>query len=242
MTPPTPSLPKRVLAIAAHPDDIELQCAGTLARFAANGSTVIMAIATDGSAGHRTIPPKELVEIRHSEAARSTAILGAELHWLGFTDELLSEDMTTRLRFVELIRAANPDIILTHSPADYHPDHRTVYRLAFDASFVASLPNVPMEHAATTSTAALLHFDHFAGVNFVPEEYVDITDAYEIKKAMLACHQSQMKLARSRDEITLLDVMDVQARMRGLACGVPYAEGFRLEQSFPRLRAERLLP
>ena len=68
---------KRVLAIGAHPDDLELQCAGTLAKFARMGVAISMAIATDGSAGHMLIPPKELAEIRHGEAQEAAQCIGA---------------------------------------------------------------------------------------------------------------------------------------------------------------------
>ena len=126
--------PKSVLAVGAHPDDIELFCAGALAKYAQQGVKVSIAIATDGSAGHMIIPPKELAEIRRREAEKAAKIIGADFYWMGFVDEYLFEDIETRLRFAELIRKAKPDVILTHGPEDYHPDHRTVSRLMFDAT------------------------------------------------------------------------------------------------------------
>ena len=251
-----------VLAVGAHPDDLELQCAGTLARYIQQGSTVILAIATDGSAGHRTIPTGELVAIRKEEAYRSASILGAELHWLGYPDELLSDDIETRLRFIELIRAARPQVILTHHPQDYHPDHRAVNRLVFDASFVAQLPNIQMYSSPTASPAlewvpALYYFENFMGVNFVPTEFVDITETFAIKRQMLACHKSQMNSSpmnsspmyssqmtrlEDRQGENLLEMIAVQSRFRGLQCGVTYAEGFTFENVAPRLQPRRLLP
>jgi len=236
-----------VLAVGAHPDDLELQCAGTLARYIQQGTTVILAIATDGSAGHRTIPAGELVAIRKEEAYRSASILGAELHWLGYRDELLSHDIETRLRFIELIRAARPQVILTHHPQDYHPDHRAVNHLVFAASFVAQLPNVQTASPALEWVPALYYFDNFMGVNFVPTEYVDITETFAIKRQMLACHKSQMNSSQmtwlpARQEDNLLEMIAVQSRFRGLQCGVTYAEGFTLENVAPRLQSKRLLP
>jgi len=252
-----PENPFSVLAIGAHPDDLELQCVGTLARYIQQGSTVSMAIATDGSAGHRTIPAGELVAIRKEEAYRSASILGAELHWLGYPDELLSDDIETRLRFIELIRLARPQVILTHHPQDYHPDHRAVNHLVFAASFVAQLPNVQTVSPALEWVPALYYFENFMGVNFVPTEFVDITETFAIKRQMLACHKSQMysspvysspvysspvtRLEDSQGE-NLLEMIAVQSRFRGLQCGVTYAEGFTFENVAPRLQPRRLLP
>ncbi len=79
----TTSTPLRVLAVGAHPDDLEIICAGTLARYAQRGDQIIMAIATDGSAGHMEIPPAELVQIRYDEAKQAADLIGAEFYWLG---------------------------------------------------------------------------------------------------------------------------------------------------------------
>jgi LmbE family N-acetylglucosaminyl deacetylase len=236
------SAPLRVLAVAAHPDDIELKCAGTLAKYARRGDAIIMAIATDGSAGHPTIPPDELARIRRSEAERAAALIGAEFHWLGFRDEFLFEDVATRLRFADLIRIARPDLILTHDPLDYHPDHRAVSRLVFDASFVCTLPNVKTGHPAYPGARPLYYFDTPNGLNFTPTEYVDITETYETKRAMLECHASQLEWIKGRDGTTMVEAMHIAARWRGLQCGVVYAEGFRAETVHPRLRPYRLLP
>ncbi len=184
--------PQRILAVGAHPDDLEILCSGTLAKYVQQGAHVVMAIATDGSAGHMVIPADELAQIRHAEAQAAAALVGAELHWLGYPDELIFEDMPTRLRFTDLIREAQPDLILTHDPHDYHPDHRVVSRLMFDASFESGLPNVKTEHPAHLGVCPLFYFDTLTGASFLPTEFVDITDTFETKHAMLACHASQL--------------------------------------------------
>ena len=99
---------RRVLAVGAHPDDIEILCAGTLARYADAGTHISIAIATDGTAGHMLIPPKELAAIRREEAMQAASIIHAEFHALDFADELLFDDRQTRLRFVDLIREIPP--------------------------------------------------------------------------------------------------------------------------------------
>ncbi|NWG17324.1 MAG: PIG-L family deacetylase [Chloroflexi bacterium] len=233
---------ERVLAVGAHPDDLEILCAGTLAKFAQNGVQVVMAVATDGSAGHMVIQPDELAQIRRAEAERSAALIGAEFLWLGFTDELLFEDIPTRLRFVDMVRAARPDLILTHAPDDYHPDHRVVSRLVFDASFLSGVPHVKTTLPAHPGVQALYYYDVLTGINFVPTEYVDISGTYETKRAMLACHDSQLTWLKQHDNTDILEFMTVMSRSRGLQCGVTHAEGFRPELGWGRPRPYRVLP
>jgi LmbE family N-acetylglucosaminyl deacetylase len=234
--------PKRVLAVGAHPDDLEIQCGGTLARFAKRGTVVCMAIATNGSAGHMLIAPKKLARIRRQEATVSAAEIDATLFWLGYEDELIANDIPTRLGFVELIRRTKPDLIITHDPQDYHPDHRVVSRLVFDASFLSSLPNIETKSLPHNGVQPLVYFDTFGGLGFQPSEYVDISDTFETKRKMLACHSSQVKWLKDHDQLDILNLIELQGRGRGLQCGVEFAEAFRAETVWPRLRSYRLLP
>lgn len=235
-------IPRRILAVGAHPDDLEILCSGTLARYVQQGAQVFMAVATDGSAGHMIIPPAELAEIRHREAQAAADLVGAELRWLGYHDEFLANDLDTRLRFADLIRETRPDVILTHDPNDYHPDHRVVSRQVFDASFTSTLPNVKTDHPAHPVICPLYYFDTLTGANFQPTEFVDITNTFETKKAALACHASQVRWVQEHDNVDLLEFMHVMAQSRGLQCGVRYAEGFRAEYAWGRNRPYRVLP
>ncbi|MDH7487563.1 MAG: PIG-L family deacetylase [Anaerolineae bacterium] len=232
----------RVLAVGAHPDDIEILCAGTLARYAQAGHQVINCVVTDGSAGHMVIKPPELARIRQEEARQAAAMIGAEFIWMGFPDELLMNSLDARLAFIDMIRLARPDVILTHAPEDYHPDHRTVSRLVFDASFVSSVPAIETEHPAHPLVPPLYYFDTLACVNFLPTEYVDISETIEAKKVMLSCHQSQVKWLKDHDNIDIIEFVVTMARLRGLQCGVRFAEGFRQEPVWPRQVTRRLLP
>jgi LmbE family N-acetylglucosaminyl deacetylase len=232
----------RVLAFGAHPDDLEIQCGGTLAKFARMGVSISMAVATDGSAGHMLIPPGELAEIRHSEAKESAQIIGAELYWMGFSDEMIFDDIATRLHFVEIIRKARPDLILTHNPDDYHPDHRRVSRLVFDASFLSGLANITTPSPFHPGVQPLYYFDSMGGIEFQPTEYVDITETFEVKREMLSRHQSQVKWLFDHDQIDILASIELSARTRGFQCNAVLAEGFRPEFVWPRLRTYRVLP
>ncbi len=232
----------RVLAIGAHPDDLEILCAGTLARYAKEGHDVVMCVATDGTAGHRVIKPSELAQIREKEARAAAEVIGAEFSWLGFPDELIFNDRETRLAFVDAIRQARPDVIITHAPNDYHPDHRVVSSLVFDTSFIASLPNIETNHPAHSAVPPLYYMDTLAGKGFHPTEYVDISTTIETKRRMLACHQSQLTWLKDHDDIDVMDFMEVVARTRGFQCNVPYAEGFRQADVWPRTSSKRILP
>ena len=234
--------PQRVLAVGAHPDDLEVQVAGTLARYAHMGCHVTMAVATDGSAGHMEIMAEELAAIRKKEAYESASLIGADFHWLGYKDELIADDIPTRLAFVELIRIYRPDVIFTHAPNDYHPDHRTVSKLVFDASFLSGLPNVQTNSPAHPGVQPLYYWDTMGGVAFEPTEFVDISNFFTQKSAMLSKHVSQIKWLMDHDGMDVLSTIRVNAEFRGQQCGVELAEAFRAEPAWPRLRAYRLLP
>jgi LmbE family N-acetylglucosaminyl deacetylase len=184
----------------------------------------------------------ELAAIREREARAAAAVIGAEFVWLGLPDELVFNDEPTRRRLLEAIRAARPDLILTHDPDDYHPDHRATSRAVFDASFVMGLPNVQTASPPHPGVAPLYYFDTLAGVGFQPAEYVDITGSFAMKQKMLAAHESQVAWLRHHDAIDIQAFIDTVARFRGLQCGCLYAEAFRPVPAWPRLRAQRLLP
>ena len=232
----------RIMAIGAHPDDIEICCSGTLAKFSQKDHEIIMAYVTDGGAGHKTIPPDEMREIRRNEAQAACAVIGADMLWFGLPDEFVFDDLETRLLFVDKIREARPEVIITHGAADYHHDHRAVHNMVLGASFIATLTNVRTKHPEIPSLPKLFYMDTLAGTNFIPEEYVDISEQFHIKKEMLSKHQSQLKWLKDHDNIDILEFIEVMARSRGLQCGVNYAEGFCRERVWGRMEAERILP
>ena len=171
-----------------------------------------MAVATDGAAGHLVIPPKELAEIRHQEAKNSASIIGADFYWLGFGDEKIFEDLETRMVFVELIRKAKPDVIITHTPQDYHPDHRAVSRLIFDASFMSGLKNITTETPYHPGPQPIQYLDSVNGSNFIPTEFVDVSGVIEIKRNMLRSFESQVKWLRDHDNVDFLQMVEVHTR------------------------------
>lgn len=233
-----------VIAIGAHPDDVEILCAGTLAKYARLGHKVAICYATDGQFGHVIIKPDELREMRRREAERSCSVIGAEMIWLGYQDEFIFDDKETRLRFIEAIRKVRASLIITHDPNDYHEDHRIVSRLATTAGFLASVPNIKTESEALDWIPPVYYMDTLAGIGFLPTDYVDITEDIETKLKMLSCHESQVKWLMEHDGVDILDLVRTVNKFRGLQVGVAYAEGFRRHEAWGRMAisTERLLP
>ena len=240
----------RVLAIGAHPDDIEIACSGTLAKCVKRGDTVIVCHVSTGNLGHVIIPPDELTVIRANEARKAGAMAGIEVICAGFNDlDIYDNNKEARDKLVEVIKYADPDFIITHNPDDYMPDHTAVSRLVFDASFTATLPNYQLENPkfsdANTPPAKLVpiyYMDTLAGVNFVPTDFVDIADEIDLKIDMLENHASQLEWMREHDGIDFADMVRVCSRYRGYQCGAEYAEGFRQAQYYLKGTTKRLLP
>lgn len=233
-----------ILAIGAHPDDLELGCAGTLARYAADGHNVTMAVFTKGDMGDMAIRPEELARIRRAETEAAAAVLGARLLWGGVTDELVFPNESQRRIMIDLLRQTDPDVIITHGPNDYHPDHRYVSQLVFDSFFQKGLPHLPgqLQPACRFGQAVIYYMDNLGGIDFLPTEYVDVTEVMEVKHRMLQCHKSQLKAMSELAFTDILEMIRTQARFRGFAAGCQYAEGFRKLEAFQRGLTRRLLP
>ena len=233
----------RILAVGCHPDDVEIACSGTLAKFVKRGDTVIVCHASSGNLGHVIIPPDELTKIRAEEAKKAGRLAGIEVIHGGFDDlEIYDNNKEARDKMVDIIRYADPDLIITHDPNDYMPDHTAVSRLVFDASFTATLPNYPTKVNKVAKLVPIYYMDTLAGVNFNPTEFVDITDEIDLKLEMLECHESQLVWMREHDNIDFADMVRTCSRYRGYQCGVDYAEGFRQCQVYLKGTAKRLLP
>jgi LmbE family N-acetylglucosaminyl deacetylase len=233
-----------ILCVAAHPDDIEILCAGTLIRYAREGHQVTMAIFTSGNMGDTLIQPEELGNIREKEARAAAALIDAKVIWGGVMDEHVFPNEEQRHLMIDILREADPDVIFTHSPNDYHPDHRYVSQLVFDSYFQKGLPFIPGQSkpACRFGHAQLYYMDNLGGIGFLPSEYVDITEVLNIKQQMLACHKSQLEAMQQLANTNLAEMVEVQARFRGLAAGCRYAEGFTRLDAYQRGLTSRILP
>jgi LmbE family N-acetylglucosaminyl deacetylase len=233
----------RVLAVGAHPDDLEILCGGTLARFVQEGHEVVMCNATLGNRGSFEHTSEEIAEIRLREARRAAEIAGADHVTLGFTDgEVDATDDGQRAAVVDLVREVRPDLILTHSAGDYMSDHNETSKLVFDCSFHATLPLLETGKPHHDTVTPIYFIDTVMGLGFHPTEYVDVTSTIETKVAMLEAHESQLTWLRDHDGVDVVEQMRTTTRFRGQQCGVAFAEGFAPCLTWLRGTTRRLLP
>jgi LmbE family N-acetylglucosaminyl deacetylase len=233
----------KILAVHAHPDDLETLAAGTLAVLAARGHEVLMATLTAGECGSTRMGPEETACVRRAEAAQAASVIGAAYECLGLADLAVFNDDPTRRRVTEFVRAMAPELVVTAAAADYHPDHEATSALVRDACFAAGAPNYRTGTAAPLTAVPHLYFTDpiggrdRAGARVAPHFAIDVGAQFETKRRMLACHASQGEwLARQHAIADPLAAMEAWTRRRGADFGVALAEGFRhyRNEPFPR--------
>jgi LmbE family N-acetylglucosaminyl deacetylase len=233
----------KVLAVSAHPDDLEILCGGTLARFVREGHEVTMCHVSAGDRGSFVHTSEEIAAIRLLEAREAAALIGADHATLGLSDgEVNAGDPAQRLLVIDLIRSTGPDLVITHAPNDYMADHNETSKLVLDATHIATLPLLTTEHSAHDVVPAVYYMDTLAGVGFTPTEYVDISADVQTKLAALRCHRSQLDWLRDHDGVDVVEQARVVGAFRGFQSGVAYAEGFSACLTWLRTRTVRLLP
>ena len=233
----------RVLALHAHPDDVEFQCAGTLILLREAGCQVTIATMTPGDCGSAEYDAEAISAIRREEARQAAAVMGAEYICLEFRDLAIFNDDESRRRITEALRRIKPEIILTAPPADYIADHEMTSLLVRDACFAAPCPNYTTrqwEPAPPLAKIPHLYFvDPLEGVDrdAAPapiDFFVDVSRVFPTKREMLACHASQRNwLLRQHGIDEYLDSQAKWGARRGTEIGVPFAEAFRQYHGHP---------
>ncbi len=233
----------RILAIHAHPDDIEFQCAGTLALLAERGHAIVCATMTPGDCGSREHGPDAIAAIRRGEAAEAAKKIGAAYECLEFRDLSIVIDNASKRRVTEAIRRHRPDLVFTAPPVDYMDDHEATSRLVRDACFNASCPNYSTREwdpaPATEKIPYLFYVDALEGVDHFgrpipPHCYVDTTGVFATKQEMLACHASQREWLRAQHGVD--EYLESQSRWssrRGAEIGASHAEAFLQHRGHP---------
>jgi LmbE family N-acetylglucosaminyl deacetylase len=185
--------PLRLLIVGAHPDDADYAAGGTAALYRAAGHFVKMVSLTNGDAGHQTLRGAELARRRRAEAAASGAVIGADYDVLDTPDGLLLPTLDNRATVIRLLRTFRPDLVLTHRPNDYHPDHRYTSQLVQDAAYMVTVPAVVPDapHLPANPVIAYLPDDFQKPYPFEPSVLVDVGGVVDKIVAMLHCHQSQ---------------------------------------------------
>ena len=218
--------PVAILAIAAHRDDVELTCGGTLIRASDRGQRTAVIDLTQGEMG-----TQGSAALRGAEAEAAGAILGlAARETLGLPDAGLENTPATRERLARAIRRFQPQVVIAPALEGRHPDHRIAAQLVRDACFIAGLakvaPDVP-KHRPRKILHALAYRQDFVRPSFV----VDISDAFERKLAAVRCYASQFDGATQAGEVyptgePLYDVVTHYGAMYGSLIRTRYGEPF----------------
>lgn len=225
-----------ILAIGAHPDDVELCCSGTILKHIKQGYKVGILDLTQGELGTRGN-----AEIRLKEAGDAANVLRVTFRKnIGIPDGFFNHSRENILKIVKVIRDSKPDIILTNAPRDRHPDHGRASKLVSDASFIAGLSKVEtfidQEKAQSRWRPKAVY--HFLQDRFLdPDLVIDITPFIETKMQAILAFRSQFYDPDS-DEPTspisgkdFLEFLKARAREMGRLIGVEYGEGFVTERA-----------
>lgn len=154
--------PLSIVLIGAHPDDAEIKAGGTLALWAKEGFSIHVVCMTNGDAGHQTLGREALAARRKREAAAAAGVIGARSTVLDNHDGELLPTLAVRRQVISIIREAKADVVVTHRPNDYHPDHRYTAQSVQDAAYMVTVPHVVEEVPALRANPVFLYFnDHF---------------------------------------------------------------------------------
>jgi LmbE family N-acetylglucosaminyl deacetylase len=199
-----------ILAIGAHPDDIEFGCGGTLIKYTQKGHRLFLQIMTDGGLGAEKAT-------RIEEQIKSKAILGADdIFWGGYEDTHLIVDIDLIGKIEKVIKKIRPDFIFCSYPEDTHQDHRHLGQAVMSAT--RYIRNVLFYEGPTTQ-------------NFKPHVFVDIDDTLERKIAALKAHKSQV-MKTNIEDLSIVEVARSSANFRGIQGRVKFAEAFHALRLF----------
>ncbi len=199
-----------VLAIGAHPDDVEMICGGTLAKLTAAGRSVAIIDMTRGEMGTRGTP-----EQRAAEADAAARVLGVQHRVnLGLPDGRLENTEQARIMVVEQIRRLRPKLVLSHYWDDLHPDHSATGHIVKDTMYPAGFANYPAAGDPFRPNEYLFFMAHFG---FEPSFIVDVTGYHETKLEAVKCYQSQLHDATVDGLETLIAQPTFMKRLEGRA-------------------------
>jgi N-acetylglucosamine malate deacetylase 1 len=220
-----------ILLMAAHPDDAEMSCGGTIASAIAQGKKVGIVDFTRGELGTRGTP-----EIRASEAAAASKILKVSAREnLGFRDGFFKNDEEHQMKLIAAIRRYQPDIVLANAIEDRHPDHGKGAALAVDACFLSGLRMINTFDADGTPQAAwrpkaLYHY--IQDVYIKPDFVVDISNYWDVKEASIRAYKSQFHDPASKEPESyltspeFLDFLKARSQEMGHKIGAKFGEGY----------------
>ena len=206
----------QILAVGAHPDDIEFGCAAILIKEIAKGSAVKLLVLSRGEAGTAGTP-----EIREAESRTAAKLIGTEIEFLDFGGDCnLEYTIQNRLRIAAEIRKMRPSIVIAPSTQEnQHPDHVVVGRLVRDACRIARYGGVRELKPAASHKVDHLYFYNITQHLSTPDIVIDISAHVEKWEAAMRCHATQTA------QKSYIDLQKSAARLLGLTIGVDYAAG-----------------
>ena len=219
-----------ILAIGAHPDDVELACSGTLAKEIAAGKTVVILDLTKGELGTRGT-----AEIRQKEAAHAADILGVAARFnLDFADGFFQNDRTHQEKLIAYIRHLQPEMVLCNAVEDRHPDHGRAAALVAESCFLSGLQKINTSYEGHKQQhwrpKQLYHYIQWNSAT--PDFVVDISTQMELKLKVVKAYSSQFYTPDSAEPetpistVNFLNSIKYRAADLGRLIGVDYAEGF----------------
>ncbi len=225
-----------ILAIGAHPDDVELSCSGVLLMEKLAGKKIGVADLTQGELGTRGT-----IETRYEEAAIASTILQLDVREnLKMADGFFANDQAHQLQIVELIRKYKPEIILANAPSDRHPDHGRSALLIRDSAWLSGLRKIETLDNTTGENQEAWRpkyvFNYLQDKYLTPDFIMDITPVMESKIACIKAYKTQFASSSNKEPQTyistpeFLDSIIYRAKMLGKMIGVQYGEGFISEK------------
>jgi bacillithiol biosynthesis deacetylase BshB1 len=219
-----------ILAIGAHPDDIELSCGGTILSHVAQGHKVGILDLTRGELGTRGTD-----EIRVAEATEAAKVLGVLVRDnAGFADGFFTNDKAHQLEVIKYIRKYQPDIILTNAIHDRHPDHARAAQLTEDAVFLSGLAKVETKWDGALQKPfrprAVYHY--IQSLDITPDFAVDISPFFDKKIEAIRAYKTQFYDPNSKEPNTFISSPEFMEFIKGrgvhfgVPLGVSYAEGY----------------
>lgn len=219
-----------ILAFGAHPDDIEISCAGALLKAIADGQTAAVVDLTRGELGTRGS-----AELRLQEAEAAAKILGlSSRENLSLQDGFISNDESQQMEVIKAIRKYQPEVVLANAVHDRHPDHGESSRLVRDACFKAGLAKI--ETGQDPWRPKRLHY-YIQDRLMIPNFVIDISDHWEKKLEALRAYKSQFHDPDSKEPETYISseafwkFLEARAREMGHLIGAEFGEGFISEQT-----------
>ncbi|MCL4385796.1 MAG: PIG-L family deacetylase [Cyanobacteria bacterium] len=232
-----------ILAIGAHPDDIELFCFGTLLKYKKLNNKIFLVLTTSGNQGSNKIRSREeIAKIREIEQIESAKLLDAGVKFLRFDDQLLFDSEEAREATLDAIRWAEPDVIFTHFPNDPSTDHSITGKLVCNVILTLSSINIPSSEIPISKKPSIFFWETVGGINFNPEVYVDITEVMNKKIEALSKHKSQISWMSEFQNYGFIESCETISKFRGLQSNYKYAEGFRTFKLHSFMPNFKLLP